>query len=285
MNQNQTIETEVVYVCSPDFWRYLFLSLRTLLASGTSFDQVTIYVTSNQMPSWRFGDPRIQVRLVPTLDTEYWGTNKCYLCHSTAKRVIYLDTDVMVLKPIDSLYKDSSAELIARYVVSYYMGRYWHPDKWKAILSSIGAPDYPKYSPGFMIFQNSSHLRLKDCWPDLIRQILDHKIPLNPPNRFAELDAFSMACAHQNLTHELMPDYGHRYAMIGESHHDAVVWHLGTPGFYRYYLPVEKATSLAARKDLGCHRPKGLAFEALRCRIAHRLRIKLNGSRDESLEY
>lgn len=277
--------TEIVYVCSPDFWRYLFLSMRTLYSSGTSFDKLTIYVTGQQHPGWTFDDPRVEVKLVPTMDEKYWGYNKCYLCHSDSDRVIYLDTDVMVLRPIDELYQDSSAELIARYIVGYYMNKYWDPEKWKSILKSLGFPDYPKYMPGFMIFQNGSHRRLKDSWPALIKDILDDKIENCPPDRFAELHAFSLACSQEGLTHELMPDYGHRYAMIGESHEDAVVHHLGTPGFYRYYLPIEKAMGLHKRKDLPVPRPRHLEIEYAYNRVLHRLRSYLEGSRDKSLRY
>ncbi len=258
--------------------------MRTLYTSGTHFDSIRIYVTGDQYPGWKFSDPRVSIELVDNLNTAYWGTNKCHLCKSSAERVIYLDVDVMVLRPIDQIYEGINSDLIARYVVAYYMGKHYNEQAWKDILNNLDLPDYPKYSPGYMIFQNHSHKRLSESWPAFIDKILANKVKGNSPSRFAELDAFSMACSKEQLSHSLMPDHGHRYAMIGESHEDAVVYHLGTPGFYRFYLPIEKEISLRNRNDLPVKRPKFIQLDYLKQRIQHRLKQRIAGNRDLSTD-
>src|SRR3990172_4209288 len=113
-NEHSGKATEVVYVCPPDWRHYLFTSLRSLLASGTSFDRVVIYCVGRLPRNWRFEDPRILVEEVPPLIDGYFLSNKTYLCQRPVDRVIYLDADTMIRKPIDTLYLNVASDFVGR---------------------------------------------------------------------------------------------------------------------------------------------------------------------------
>lgn len=283
------MSTEIVYVCSPDYWRYLFLSLRTLLTSGTNIECVRIFVVSDSDPGWSFDDDRIVVEPVPDIGAQgewgyYWGNNKLHLCRSKADRVIYLDTDVMVFRPIEIVYKGIDKDISARYGVGTYMEEYFDEDNWRKVLKKAGASRYPHYSPGFIIFNNNSHKKIESTWHSVIEKILEDKLHL-PINKHAEMYAFSIAASIEGLSHNPMEEWHHRYAMLGESHEDAVVYHLGTPGFYRHYLPIEQEMGLKERTDLPVPRPPFTAVHNWYTRIRHRLKSKILGKRDTRLEY
>ena len=276
---NQT--TEYVFVCSANFWRYLFFSLRSLFASGSKVERVVVYVEGEGSERWKIRDPRVSIRRVPDIGNGYWGANKIHLCDSPADRLVYLDTDVAILRPIDQLWEGCDEDLIARIADVHYT-KYWYPEKWKAALTAAGADDYPFYSPGFMIFQNGSHRRLGETWLRVTQDILANKLPL-PANRLAEMYAFSIAASLEHLSHSAMADYGHRYAMIGETHDDAVVHHLGTPAFYRHFLPIERERGWHRRRDLLVPRPRFARLHALHSRVRHRVKTYLHGHRDKRL--
>lgn len=216
--------------------------MRTLLASGTYFDKLTIYVVGSENPKWSFKDSRIHVRYVPTLDKDYWYKNKLYLCDSDADRVIFLDTDTMILSPIEHVYMNTEKDFLSRPapVVSTPL---WNSEKWESRLKQFGL-DYCQYfTCGFMIFQNRSHARIRDKWDSITSQIVSGNTKF-PVTRFAEQQALSITVAQSGLTSFEMNAIHHSYAMNGESYENAIVYHLGTPNFYHYYLPVENVMGI-----------------------------------------
>ena len=283
--------TEVAYVCSADFEPLLFLSMRSLFSSGTTFDRVVVYLVDTDAPNWRFRDDRIHVEVVSDIsDTgwgkngKYWGTNKTHFCQSDADRLIYLDVDTLVLRPIDAIYESSDADLLARLGVRTYTHR-WDPVWWQSALNSAGSGSFPLYSPGFMVMQNASHRRIKKTWRDCIKSILQGEVPPLGPDKHAELYAYSLACGVEGLTHQDMLPEHHRYAMIGEDFDDAVVYHLGTPGFYRHYFRVEDKLGKKKLASPAIHRPRFLRFRGFRHRLKHRIKTRLYGAREKRGEY
>lgn len=265
------------------------LSLRTLFHFNPDLESVRVYVVGEGSNDWSLGDSRICVETVPDIGARgpwghYWGNNKIHLCRSEADRVIYLDTDTFVLGSLEETYVGVDADLIARPGVEVYMGIH-DDDKWDATLSAVGAPSYPYYSPGFMVFQNGSHKRIEKSWHRMIDLILRDELPIWA-RKHAEMYAFSIAAADQGLTHAAMKNHHHRYAMIGESHEDAVVHHLGTPGFYRHYLPIEAELGLDHDDSLPVDRPKLTEMHAfytwVRNGIHRRLRRR---RREETINY
>lgn len=278
--------TEYVFVCSANYWRYLFLSLRSLFASNRETGYVVVYMTGEAFRvkkiQDRIRDARVNVRHVRDIGDSYWMANKIHLCESSADRVVYLDADVAVLQPLEQIWSGHEEDLIARPADITYTKK-WYPEKWKAAIEAAGAGEYPFYSPGFMVFQNRSHRRLGQTWLRLTKAILNGELPL-PANRFAEMYAFSIAASMEGLTHRAMPDHAHRYAFLGEKPDDAIVHHLGTPGFYRHYLPIERARGWRSCRDLPVPRPKFTPLHGLYARIRHRLRGRLIGPRANRLD-
>jgi hypothetical protein len=248
-----------------------------------------VYVVCGKHPGWNFDDPKIRVERVDSIGVtgewgNYWGNNKLHLCNSSAGRVIYLDVDTMVLGNINQIYSTVDTDIIARYGVTTYMNKYYDRKRWYKTLESAGAEKYPKYSPGFVIFQNSAHKKIKKRWNDVILEILRGELPV-PVNKHAELYAFSIAASLCGLSHHpMLPKY-HRYAMIGEGHKDAVVYHLGSPRFYEHYLRVERDNPQLQKRNLPAPRPSFLKIRDIYTRAKHRLESKLYGSRDSRIDY
>lgn len=278
------MRTEVVYVCTADYWRYLFMSLRTLLHSNPDLESVRVFIVGPPK-ILRIPDNRVHIEFLSDDSAEgpwgrYWGTNKLQLKHSRADRVIYLDTDVLVLGRLDGLYRDSSADVIARVAPEVVSKKHWDAALWASAMHDMGAPkDMPFYSPGFIIFQNASHKRIAEHWRSAIDDILRDSSPL-PRNKHAEMYAFSVGIGRANASHDRMPDHGHRYAMIGEEPDDATVYHLGTPGFFRHLLRTEKRMQIDSDAP-AVPRPRFLHLHDLRSRARQRLRRMLRGGRRE----
>lgn len=278
--------TEFVFVCSSSYWRYLFLSMRTLFASGTNVQRVAVYMTGTDSSICairnRIRDSRVSVRHVPDIGDGFWLINKVHLCESPASRVVYLDVDVAVLQPVDQLWQGHEADLIARYADITYTTR-WYPDKWKKALEAAGAGPYPFFSPGFVIFQNQSHWRIRDSWIRLTKAILRQELPL-PANRFAEMYGMSLAASLEKLSYAPMENRAHGYAFLGEPPDNVIVYHLGTPGFYRHFLPLERQNGWHRRRDLPVPRPRCIWLHAAYARFRHRLRNYLLGPRAKRLD-
>ena len=151
-------------------------------------------------------------------------------------------------------------------------------------MHEMGAPpEMPFYSPGFIIFQNNSHKLVASHWQSAIYDILHGSSPF-PRNKHAEMYAFSAGVGRANVQHEYMPDHGHRYAMIGEEPHDATVYHLGTPGFYRHLFRTEKLLQIYSQGS-AIPRPRFLYLHGMRARARQRLlRMLRPGKREDYLD-
>lgn len=273
---------EVVYVCGPDYWRHLYLSLRTLYASNSQFDSVRIFVTSSNKPSWNFGDDRIKIETVNDIGKGYWYLNKTYLCNSEAETVIFLDTDTMVLRPIEEIYRSREEDIIARYAPGVYT-QYWSSEEWKKKYKHFGCSEYPYLSCGFTVFQNGSHRKIRGSWIEIAERILKGEVD-EQTTRFAEQEAMSIASCIEGLSLGLMEPHHHAYAMNGEDHEGAYVYHLGTPNFYHYYLHVEKKVGLK-NKQLPIRRPRFLWLCHFANRAKKRLEKMKEGHRDTDVNW
>lgn len=273
--------TEVVYVCSKNYWRHLFISLRTLFASGTKFDRVKVLVTGNK-PRWSFDTDRIIVKSVPDIGDGYWYLNKTHVCKSEADTLIFLDTDTVVLNRIESIYENVNKDLIAREAPSVNT-KYYYPEKWKKKLSHFNAEEYPYLSCGFMVFQNGKHREIARRWRDITKRLLGGE-GQNQVTRFAEQEAMSIAASAEGMSLKLMEPHHHAYAMIGESYRGAVVYHLGTPNFYHYYLKVERDMGL---KNISApvKRPRFLRGLKFLNRLRKRLRRMRGADRDADVSW
>jgi len=239
----QTLEqtTEVVYVCSPDWQHYLFTSLRSLLASGTSFDRIVIYCIGKRPHHWNFEDSRIEVEEVEPLIDGYFLINKVYMCDSRADRVIFLDADTMVLKSLDSLYRNVDSDFIGR-VAGQCQNQNWDQEKWVKALGVVNADETPYFNSGLIIFQNGAQQRISSLWLDFTRKNLAGELMDLKSPRFAEQVSLSLAVGAARLSCHLLDRTEHAYGWRKEPYSDAVVFHTSGP-----FLPI--ATTI--ERELG----------------------------------
>ena len=239
----ETLErtTEVVYVCSPDWQHYLFTSLRSLLASGTSFDRIVIYCIGKRPHHWNFEDTRIEVKEVEPLIDGYFLVNKVYMCDSRSDRVIFLDADTMVLKSLDSLYRNVDSDFIGR-VAGQCENKNWDQEKWVKALGLVNADETPYFNSGLIIFQNGAQRRISSLWLDFTRKNLAGELMDLKSPRFAEQVSLSLAIGAARLSCHLLDRTEHAYGWRNEPYSDAVVFHTSGP-----FLPI--ATTI--ERELG----------------------------------
>jgi hypothetical protein len=219
--------TEVVYVCSPDRERQLLVSLETLLESGRSFDRVVIFCVGHRPPHWSFSDPRVVVKQVPALFGDYFFGNKIYLCGRRASRVVFLDTDTIVQRPLDLLWQDRDADLLGRAGAAYEYAS-WKPEWWRELFRRMETPEAPMLNAGLLVFQNHAHRRIRSEWPAFVTWYLAQEFP--PPFRARQLGdqmALALATGRARLRYAALGPSEHAYGWRGEPHDEAVVVHTG----------------------------------------------------------
>ena len=96
------------------------------------------------------------------------------------------------------------------------------------------------------------------------------------------MQALSLAAAVEGLSQQPMTEKQHALAFAGESYNGAVVYHLGTPKFYHYYLSIEKELGLK-RMCLPVKRPSFLHLQKLLERPRGKMGKVFFGSRDRRI--
>jgi Methyltransferase domain len=244
--------TEVVYVCSPDRAHQLFVSLGTLMRSGSSFDRIVIFCVGRRPPNWQFADSRIIVEEVPTLFNDYFYANKVYLCSRSASRVVFLDTDTLILRPLDLLWEGRDADFLAR-VGTAYNGPDWAQEVWEATLHRVGASEVPMFNAGVLVFQNGSHRCIENAWSNYIAQYLAGEIssPYND-SRMPEQWGLALAVGSKKLSYSLLNCLDHGYAWSDELDFEfPVVFHTGNDLFFDYVFKVGIDATNVASFSLG----------------------------------
>jgi hypothetical protein len=222
----------VVYICSPDRGDQLFFSLRSLLASGTSLERVTIYCVGPVPDGWRFGDPRIEVEEVPDLGEGFWMANKVHLCRAEGRRVVFLDTDTIILKPLDGLVEGREADVGGR-ESTYVHWRTWNPVSWDRLLRDHGAKvAFPYLSTGVIVFRHGIPGSLDRTWMEITRKLRKTRLPDLDTRVRANQLAFSIACGVEGLSHDLLTPAEHAYGWCREPAESATVFHAGTIRFF-----------------------------------------------------
>ena len=253
------MNTEVVYVASPDFGPFLFASLGTLLATSSTFDSVRIFCVGERPTDWEFRDERIIVQEVEPL-SDFFMLNKTYLTRSPAERVVYLDTDTIVVNALDGFWSDSTADVIARKDPNDGLAG------WNERLRILNAPVIPYLQAGVLVFQHGAHRALADVWPSLIEQERNADSLLHGP-RYAEQVAFSQAVAVTDLSLDIVGREKHGYAWGSDPPEDTIVYHTGSRNFYSRIAPV--LWSRKARLSLCSRRPWGWSTRHLLGQLAY----------------
>lgn len=241
--------TEIIYVNSPDYEEQLFTSMRSLLFSGTSFDKIIIYCVGERPKYWDFIDPRITVEEFDqsSLDNNFFHLIKTVcIPQRKAERVIYLDSDTLVMKPLDSLWEQyPNCDLIAR-PASAYGREDWDQENWIKLLDSLNASFIPYLNAGFLIFQNGSHEKLKNIWSEYTLNIFANKLmKIERPDRFSEQYALALAAASQGFSVGLLDSSGQAFGWLRESAETTHLFHTG--GFLFRELAEEVERYLGTR--------------------------------------
>ena len=251
--------TNIVYVCSPDWSDQLLVSMYSLLKSGTTFDKVIVYCIGSVPRSWIFEDSRVEIRereSRPEAEILVEGkfyVNKAYLCLSESDRTVFLDADTIVRKPIDSIWRRSDADVIARLTARVFEPT-WSASLWNDVQKKVGGREgYPYFNSGCLVFQNGAHRKLEKTWPDLISS-LGRGIPVFAnalhEKRCAEQLALSLAMGVHNLSYSLMSPTDHSYLWCGEDFENSIVLHTSGPRFLEFIGTVGLSVDLASNAIL-----------------------------------
>jgi hypothetical protein len=225
--------TSIVYICSPDRYRQLSFSLATLLRSGSRFDEIVIYVIGGD-PHWEFGDRRIVVKPVADRYPNYFYGNKLYVCDVDADRVVFLDTDTLIFSPLDRVWSQRSASVIAR-VASAYGTANWNAALWQATCRRFGAGVLPMFNTGFVVFQDGAQNRVGRLWRRAV-QLYRSRI-LAPPfeDRMSDQYGLPLAMLGEGLSCATMTAGEHTYGWIEPNvAADTVVFHTANSLFETY---------------------------------------------------
>lgn len=241
--------TEIAYVLSPDWGHYLFTSLHTLFRSGSTFDRIKIYCVGERPKHWNFADSRIVVKEVSPLNDDYFHINKTYSCRSDADRVIFLDADTLVLRPLDDIWRDCNADFIGRVTVDYFKDK-WDQKAWNNALQKVNADsDIPYFNCGFVIFQNDAHKNIAKYWQPFTEQLLDGELPdpgvLSDTIKYSEQVALSLAVGSSAVSYHELNEKQHAFGWgSGDPYEDAIVYHTGGPSFFLHTLLIDRAMDL-----------------------------------------
>ncbi len=98
---------------------------------------------------------------------------KVHLCETKSDVVIFLDCDTIIKKnPLELIKGDY--DFSARIGGGYYD---FDMDVWDNMFKKIGGSPVPMPNTGFMIFKNSLHRKLFNCWLTLINSDIDNPHP------------------------------------------------------------------------------------------------------------
>ena len=251
------MKTEIIYVISPDYVHFLRVSLDSLLRSGSRFDAIKIFCVSEKAPDWKISDPRISVIPVPDLCPEYFLFNKIHMINSSAERVVFLDADTLVLRPIENVFENSGKDFLAR-VTNPYMRPAWSTAAWQKACAAVNAAVGPYFNSGFVIFQNSSHRKLDTLWPDVLRGGMNkslydaaalHVNPKYHDQRYLEQLSLSLAAAAAGLSWQEMKPTDHSYAWSQEPWTSATVYHTASPKFLYWAETIYRERGLSHQFD------------------------------------
>jgi len=225
--------TEVVYACSPDRQDELARSLGSLLRSGSAFDRAMVLWIGEEKPP-RFPDSRIAVRPTAPLFRDYFFGNKILLGERRASRVVFLDADTLILRPLELLWAGKPCDFLARVGMAYEQAG-WDRSAWAAAFAELGRDEIPMFNAGVLVFQNHAHLRIRQEWERCTRMYLEGR--LQPPcgdRRMPEQWALSLALAGTGLSTGRLGPHEHCYGFADEPFEHAIVLHAGNQQLPRY---------------------------------------------------
>ncbi len=207
----------IAYICSPDRKLELYSSLHSLLVSGTVFDRLTLLIVSDTRLKWQqFKDKRIKIERVADIGHEFWMINKAHLCNIQDDDILFIDTDTIILKPLNMLGSNAIGDIVGR-TTSYYEHPKWPEQAWREYLSRFGATGFfPYLNSGLLLFRNGVHRQLAEPWKKITWALLvDSNFPFGARSHANQL-AFSLAVGSLGLSYGLLTPTEHAYGRANE---------------------------------------------------------------------
>lgn len=250
------MSTVITYVVSPGWELNLYVSLHSLALSGTNYDYVKVFAVGDKLNFPKKLKIPLEIEVVEDKNKDYFLENKTYLSNVDSKRLIYLDSDTVILGPIDKVYKGKNEEFIGRYN-HHYEDEKFIMEEWRKILKENKAKYSPYFNSGFVIFQNESQKRIKKDWVKISKDNLEKSEEREFMGRkMSEQIALSTSVSKNNLSKARMQRREHIYGwktppsdlnISGEE----IVYHTGSRGG-RY---IKYATSVLRKSGIDYARP------------------------------
>lgn len=239
----------IVYILSTDFRHQLYISLRSLFTSGTSFEKVVIFSVGEEI-KWNAGDLPIQFRSIEGTNSQYWMLNKKYICEVESRSIFFLDTDVIVQEPLDDLL-DSDVDVAARRSTAYAMPS-WNEDAWRQYLQENGVDTVlPVLNAGLLGFRDGIHQRIGEEWETYMRDAWERRLFGN--GYHADQWALPVALGRNGATCRLLDAKDHAYAWEGDESEGTTAYHTGASNFFGCVRELQNPSFLQA--DLPIPRP------------------------------
>jgi len=227
-----------VYALSPDFASQLYLSLRSLFASETVVDGVTVFSIGGKIKLDTKKLP-IEVLEVPTKSSEYWMMNKAYVSDVKKESVTFLDTDIIV---IDSINKavESEKDVLARRATACTLDTY-DESIWRSYLRENDVEvEMPPLNTGFIRFQNGIHHGLGEEWERCMYDAWEQGFFGN--GYHASQWSLPAVLGRRGATYSLLGPSEHAFAWEGDHWEGATLYHTGASNFF---------STIRAMKDPG----------------------------------
>lgn len=221
------VETEVVYHCSADRAGELRTSIESLYEAGSAVDRVRVFL-------WR-GDGNVDLELgssvavtpVEPLFGEFPYGNVVYSSWSEARRVVYLDADTIVLRPLEELWENKDGDVLARVGTAFEL-RKWNHEAWEETFRRHGAPVVPMFNTGLVVFQHGVQHKLRELWERFTWAYLrDEETWPWHDWRLPQQHALSLAVGVTGVSYTPLTQRDHAFGWTHESYGDAIVLHTG----------------------------------------------------------
>jgi hypothetical protein len=208
-------ETCVVYVVSSDWQFQAYVAIHSLLSSGSDIDRVIVLMVGGGGDMIKQLHGPVVVREVPDINPDFFLANKTQITSIDADRLVFLDADTAVLRPLEHVWENCDSDVIAR-VDNTYEKEDFPTNRWNDALSLVDAPEGPYLSSGFIVFQNAAQEKIGNAWRKICstyRKQYKPKQQSSPlTRRFAEQMAFGASVFQADLSYKLMSPEEHAYA-------------------------------------------------------------------------
>jgi hypothetical protein len=282
------MKTTVCYVISPGWELYVYVSLHSLVESGSTVDSVKILSVGGHVKFLKSIKLPVDVEVVPELCDDYFLLHKTLVTSVDTSRLVFLDADTVALNPIDELWTKCEADFIAR-PATVYESKDFDQDAWKDLLSVYNARLGPYFNSGFFIFQNRTHQVIGESWRFICEGLLtkdpDPVASIHGPGRqFTEQMSLSIGVLQSGIKYTEMPPRAHMFGWSSspsspEAYRGATVYHTGSRAFMKYVAQIERNGDLDLSSPLisASYHPLFLQLQAYRA--GYHVKSKLQSGR------